>query len=54
MEGDHRLGKTALPNYTEEARIIRELTRAGSGPDPFSSALRHAHADADHRSATER
>ncbi len=40
VEGDHRLGKTALPNYTEEARIIRELTRAGSGPDPFSSAVR--------------
>ncbi|MCJ2023437.1 PAS domain-containing protein [Methylobacterium sp. J-067] len=29
-----------MPNYTEEARIIRELTRAGSGPDPFSSAVR--------------
>jgi PAS domain S-box-containing protein len=29
-----------VPNFEEEARIIRELTRAGSGPDPFSSAVR--------------
>lgn len=29
-----------MPNFKEEARIIRELTRAGSGPDPFSSAVR--------------
>ncbi|WP_370693863.1 PAS domain-containing protein [Methylobacterium sp. NEAU K] len=29
-----------MPNFEEEARIIRELTRAGSGPDPFSSAVR--------------
>ena len=29
-----------MPNFDEEARIVRELTRAGSGPDPFSSAVR--------------
>ncbi|MBI0476461.1 PAS domain-containing protein [Sphingomonas sp. MA1305] len=29
-----------MPNFTEEARIVRELTRAGGGPDPFSSAVR--------------
>lgn len=29
-----------MPDFKEEARIIRELTRAGSGPDPFSSAVR--------------
>ncbi|UHC18104.1 PAS domain-containing protein [Methylobacterium currus] len=29
-----------MPDYREEARIVRELTRAGSGPDPFSSAVR--------------
>ena len=29
-----------MPDYKEEARIIRELTRAGAGPDPFSSAVR--------------
>jgi PAS domain S-box-containing protein len=29
-----------LPDFKEEARIIRELTRAGNGPDPFSSAVR--------------
>jgi PAS domain S-box-containing protein len=34
------VGRFEVPNYKEEARIIRELTRAGSGPDPFSSAVR--------------
>jgi PAS domain S-box-containing protein len=29
-----------LPDFKEEARIIREMTRAGNGPDPFSSAVR--------------
>jgi PAS domain S-box-containing protein len=29
-----------VPDFKEEARIIRELTRSGSGPDPFSSAVR--------------
>lgn len=29
-----------MPDFKEEARIIRELTRAGAGPDPFSSAVR--------------
>ncbi|WP_308458064.1 PAS domain-containing protein [Sphingomonas sp. NBWT7] len=29
-----------MPDFKEEARIIRELTRAGNGPDPFSSAVR--------------
>ncbi len=29
-----------MPNFKEEARIVRELTRAGNGPDPFSSAVR--------------
>jgi PAS domain S-box-containing protein len=29
-----------LPDFKEEARIIRELVRAGNGPDPFSSAVR--------------
>ena len=29
-----------MPDFKEEARIIRELTRAENGPDPFSSAVR--------------
>jgi PAS domain S-box-containing protein len=29
-----------LPDFEEEARIVRELIRSGSGPDPFSSAVR--------------
>jgi len=29
-----------LPNFVEEARIVRELMRTGGGPDPFSSAVR--------------
>ncbi|KKB80477.1 histidine kinase [Devosia soli] len=29
-----------MPDFTEEARIVRELLRAGNGPDPFSSAVR--------------
>lgn len=29
-----------MPDFKEEARIIRELTRADNGPDPFSSAVR--------------
>lgn len=29
-----------MPDYEEEARIVRELTRAENGPDPFSSAVR--------------
>lgn len=33
-------GRAQVPDYEEEARIIRELTRAGAGPDPFSSAVR--------------
>lgn len=29
-----------MPDFKEEARIIRELSRADNGPDPFSSAVR--------------
>ena len=29
-----------LPDFKEEARIVRELTRADNGSDPFSSAVR--------------
>ena len=38
--GGFAVGFVRVPNFTEEARIIRELTRTGRGPDPFSSAVR--------------